>query len=78
MVVTPSTAFQPTSSVAPKLNGAFTPAPASQTENPFGLWSRPLAPFWKVGMRPNSVVKTTSVSSSSPRASRSSSSAAAG
>ena len=33
-----------------------------------GLWSRPCVPFWNVGMRPNSVVQTTSVSSSRPRA----------
>ena len=38
---------------------------------PLGLWSRPWAPFWNVGMRPNSVVQTTRVSSSMPRAFRS-------
>ena len=42
-----------------------------------GLWSRPLLP-WLHGMRPNSVVQITIVSSSRPRAFRSLISAAAG
>ena len=45
----------------------LTPAPASQAVKPLGLWSRPCVPFWNVGMRPNSVVQTTRVSSSRPR-----------
>ena len=42
-----------------------------------GLWSRPLPP-WLQGMRPNSVVQMTIVSSSRPRLFRSLSRAAAG
>ena len=43
----------------------LTPAPASQVTNVPPLWSRPVAP-WVNGMRPNSVVQMTSVSSSRP------------
>ena len=46
---------------------ALTPAPASQATDVPPLWSRPVAP-WVNGWRPNSVLQTTSVSSSSPRA----------
>ena len=53
------------------------PPPASQEVNVNGLWSRPLPP-WLHGIRPNSVVQMTIVSSSRPRAFRSLSSAAAG
>ena len=70
-----STAFQPTSSVAPKARPCLRPAPASQTEKPYWLWSRPVptwsAADWVNGVRPNSVVKRTSVSSSRPRCRRS-------
>ncbi|GIT29564.1 MAG: hypothetical protein Ct9H300mP1_16100 [Planctomycetaceae bacterium] len=52
--------------------------PGHPDVNPSGLWSRPLAPFWNVGMRPNSLQKTTRVSSSRPRCLRSASSPAAG
>ena len=48
------------------------PAPASQTVNPYWLWSRPRpttsAADWANGVRPNSVVNRTSVSSSNPPA----------
>src|SRR5207245_2341850 len=55
----------------------LTPAPASQVTNVPPLWSRPVAP-WVNGMRPNSVVQMTNVSSSRPRCFRSPSSAAIG
>ena len=53
------------------------PPPASQDVNVNGLWSRPLPP-WLHGIRPNSVVQMTIVSSSRPRAFRSLIRAAAG
>jgi hypothetical protein len=74
----PRTARWPSSSVTPWLTPRFTPAPVSQQVKPSGLWSRPCAPFWKNGIRPNSVHQTTSVSSSNPRWRRSRMSAAAG
>ena len=46
------------------------PPPASQSEKPNGLWSRPSVP-WANGVRPNSPAQTTSVSSSRPRCFRS-------
>ena len=52
------------------------PPPASQLVKTNGLWSRPLLP-WLQGIRPNSVVQRTSVSSSMPRCFRSLISAAA-
>src|SRR5207247_2222916 len=55
----------------------LTPAPASQVTKVPPLWSRPVAP-WVKGMRPNSVVQMTSVSSKRPRAFRSRSRAAIG
>ena len=42
------------------------PPPASQEVKANGLWSRPFEP-WLQGMRPNSVVQMTIVSSSRPR-----------
>ncbi|VTT96862.1 unnamed protein product [Gemmataceae bacterium] len=77
-MVTFSTARRPNSSVAPWLTPPFTPAPIIQQVNPSGLWSRPRTPAWCVGMRPNSVVHSTSVSSSMPDCLRSASSAAVG
>ena len=53
------------------------PAPASQAIDVPPLWSRPVAPCVN-GWRPNSVLKTTSVSSIRPRAFRSRSKAAIG
>jgi hypothetical protein len=55
----------------------FSPPPAIQTVKPKMWWSRPSAPC-EPGVRPNSVANNTSVSSSSPRRSRSSSSAPIG
>jgi len=43
----------------------LTPPPASQVVKPKGLWSRPFPP-WAKGVRPNSPVQTTSVSSRRP------------
>src|SRR5204862_44759 len=62
---------------APRIMPPRTPPPASQTVNPCGLWSRPVLPCAN-GVRPNSVVQTTSVLSNSPRCLRSLSSAATG
>ena len=57
----------------------FRPAPAIQQVKASGWWSRPLPPTPCVnGVRPNSVVQSTSVSSSMPRAFRSFSSPATG
>ena len=42
-----------------------------QAVNPKGLWSRPSLPVWWVGILPNSVVQSTSVSASRPRRFRS-------
>ena len=61
---------------------ASAPAPASQTLKPYWLWSRPVpttsAADWVNGVRPNSVVNSTSVSSSMPRCCRSRSRPATG
>ena len=60
----------------------FTPAPASQHEKPYLLWSRPVPTTFPAlcanGVRPNSVVNSTSVSFSIPRSFRSRTSAATG
>ncbi len=53
------------------------PPPAIQLTKVLPLWSRPLV-LWLYGVRPNSVVQNTTVSSSRPRALRSRSSPAIG
>ena len=53
------------------------PPPASQSEKPWRLWSRPSVPC-ETGSRPNSPVQSTIVSSSSPRCFRSRTRAALG
>ena len=66
-----SAALNPSSSVAPWLTPGLMPAPVKTAVKPPGLWSRPLAPFWNIGMRPNSVHQRIKVSLSRPRCLRS-------
>lgn len=51
----------------PEIEVPLPPSMATQLVNPAGLWSWPLAPFWKVGIRPYSVTKAASVWESWPR-----------
>ena len=60
-----SAGLYPNSSLGPKLIPPLTPPPHSQLVKQYGLWSRPLPPC-ELGIRPNSVVHRTIVSSSSP------------
>ena len=53
-------------SVAPIVRPRFSPPPAMTIENACGQWSRPAIALIR-GVRPNSVVSTTSVESSWPR-----------
>jgi hypothetical protein len=62
-------------SVAEALSNARASQPSGEATR---VVIAPLAPFWKVGIRPNSVHQTTSVSSSNPRCWRSVRSAAVG
>ena len=61
-----STALYDHSSLSPYVTPPLMPPPASQLVKVKGLWSRPLLP-WLHGIRPNSVVHRTMVSSSKPR-----------
>src|SRR5437867_6886276 len=70
-------AFQDHSSLSPQATPPLTPPPANQPTKVPPLWSRPSLPC-ENGMRPNSVLHKTSVSSSMPRALRSLSRAAMG
>ena len=67
----------PPALVLPWATPPLTPAPASQLTKVPPLWSRPVAPCVN-GIRPNSVVQITSVSSNIPRDFRSRSSPAIG
>src|SRR5262249_9561655 len=60
----------PILSVARRTMPGLTPPPASTIENACGQWSRPAIVLIR-GVRPNSVVSTTSVESSRPRSRRS-------
>src|SRR5882672_7447968 len=70
VVVGDLAAFQDHSSLSPQATPPLTPPPAIQPTNVPPLWSRPSLPC-ENGMRPNSVLHKTSVSSSMPRTLRS-------
>ena len=68
----PRAGYAPIRSEEPYTWPPLTPPPASLTENTEPQWPRPPFPSRR-GVRPNSAMHTTSVSSSSPRRSKSSS-----
>src|SRR4051812_36506282 len=70
-------ALNENSSLSPYDAPALTPPPAIHETNVLPLWSRPFPP-WLYGVRPNSEVQRTTVSSRRPRDFRSVSSAATG